>query len=728
MTHAIQTHGKVAGVHMLSIHSVLNGKRKRFATLMAAMAAAAVLLLTGCSGGAGGGSSSGSNPGGGGGGNTASQTDDQTAFRDTTYKVLTKYCSVCHAGNLAGAPAFSNSDYKVAYDAITKAQKVDLVDPAKSRIVVKLTQEKHNCWSDCAADAAEIKASIEAWIKLVGTSPVANTLDQQTLRSAATTFAASGDQSALNKRINTNLVALYTFKEGTGTVTKDVSGVSPAIDLNLSAGIEWVAGQGIKFTTATAVADGTADASKKLFDMIAVGNTASKQYSVEAWITPANLTQTGPSRIVTYAIDNSNSNFGVNQETTSYSYRNRSLASGISVNGDPRLTVTNSVKTEVTHIVATFDQTSGRKLYLNGKDSGVADASGPGALDNWASTYRLTLGNTAANARPWNGSMFLVAVYNKALSATEVAQNFGAGFEDRSILSFDISQISGVQGAKIVLEAGEIDKSSYMFANPTYVGPNPNGLAIKGIQIAINDKLPAVGQAYRNVNEIVDAPEFQLSSIGTVIAKDQGEASDTFMLVFKQIGSQSNSDVEPAPGALDMRVDSRTLIPVSGVRTFDQINNTMSLLTGVPVSNTNVNNVYTQIKQALPSNANVLSFLSAQQTSIAKLAVEYCDAMVASTALRDAFFDGTPAFEFGSAVNTAFSTQAKKDRITNTLINKMIGTNLASQPTLAEAQAATGSLLNDLIAASPTGAATRTQADVKGVCASVLASAALMIN
>jgi hypothetical protein len=707
------------------------GKRWRLGGLLAAMCAAAALTMTGCGTGTTGGEpggGGGANDGGGdGGGNTASQTDDQTAFRDTTYKLLVKYCVGCHAGQLAGAPAFSHSDVAVAYEAITKAQKVDLIDPAKSRIVLKLTQEKHNCWSNCDADAAEIKASIDAWVKLVGNSPAANTLDQQTLRSAPTTFAASQGESALKKRVNTNLVALYTFKEGTGTVANDISGTQPALNLDLT-NVEWVSGQGIKFATATSKAQGTAAASKKLFDAIAVGATASKQYTFEAWITAANLTQTGPARIATYAIDNANNNFGVNQEAAAYSFRNRSLAAGSTVNGDPRLTVANAVKTEVTHLVATFDQTSGRKLYINGTDSGVTDATGPGLLDNWASTYMLTLGNTPANTRAWNGSMFLVAIYNKALSSTEVTQNFNAGFEDRSVLTFDISALSGVAGATIVMQAGEVDKSSYLFASPTYVGPDPNGLVIKGIQIAINDKLPGVGQAFRNVDAIVDAAEVELSGIGTVMAKDAGDASDSFMLVFTQIGSRSNVVPEPAPGPLGMTLDARSVVPVSGVRTYDQINTTMSALTGVPVSNAAVTTVFNQVKTGLPNNANVMSFLSAQQTSIAKLAVEYCDVMVNDTTLRSAFFNGTPAFEFGSAVNVAFNSQAKKDNIINTLINKMIGTNLASQPTLTEAQAALGSLLNDLIAASPNGDAVRTRSNVKGVCGAVLASAALTIN
>jgi hypothetical protein len=278
------------------------------------------------------------------------------------------------------------------------------------------------------------------------------------------------------------------------------------------------------------------------------------------------------------------------------------------------------------------------------------------------------------------------------------------------------------------MQASASDRASYLFAKPTYVGPDPNGLAISGLQILINDKLPGAGQAFRNVSATVDASSVELSSLGTVMAKDRGEGSDSFVLSFNTIGSRSVTVTEPAPAPLTMTLDERTVVPSAGVRTYEQINNTMATLTGVSPTATAINNVFNQVRQQLPSNANVLSFLSSQQTGIAKLAVEYCDAMIENATLRNTFFNGTPAFEFTSGVATAFNSQAKKDRITNTLITKMIGANLANQPTALEAQTEIGNLLNDLIAASPNGDQVRTRAVVKGACAAVLASAALMIN
>ena len=680
----------------------------------------ATLLLGACGG-------SGGSPG-----NTVADTGttDQAAFATTVYKLAADYCSGCHDGNTAGAPQFAHKDIQIAYKAMIDSKKVDKIDPPKSRIVVKLAKEQHNCWSGsakCVDDAAKIQGAIEQWVAMTGGKPVDTGFSAQTIKSAVTTFAASQAGSVLNKRVNTNVVALYLFKEGSGTVVRDLSGVAPAMDLTLS-GTEWVAQQGLK--NVTGKAEATVESSKKLFDLIAAPN-ASNEYSIEAWIVPENNLQAGPARIVTYSIDTATRNFQLSQNTTQYIYRNRSTATGISVTaGTPDLpTAAGTLKLAAQHVVATFDQTAGRKIYLDGIDTGVIDPQGKGDLANWNPAYSFILGNEKTNDRLWKGVFYLVAIYNRPLSAVQVKQNFDAGYGDRSVLRFDIAAAAGMVGGTIELDASEIDKSGYLFAHPTYVGPNPGSLRIKGMQIAINERLPAVGQAFRNVNVTVNAPKLELSSLGTVMGQDKGSAADAFTLTFEELGVLSNVLPEPAPGELSMTADVRAVIPKSGVRTFDQVNNTMAALTGISVTTGNVVTVFTQLRQQLPSSSNVMSFLPGQQIGIAKLATEYCDALVESDTARAAFFNTTPAFEFGSAVATAFSAPAKKDLITNTLNNKLIGVNFTNQPTATESYTEVNSLLTDLIAAAPPGSdQVRTRSIVKGACTAVLSSAALMVH
>ena len=660
----------------------------------------------------------------------AAAATDQVAFETTVYKLTAQYCAGCHDGSTSGAPPFANKDSQVAYKAMVDSKKADKQNPAKSRVVVKLAEEKHNCWSaNCADDAAKMRGAIEEWVALTGGKPVDTGFSAQTIRSSVATFS-TGQSPGSSGRVNSNLVALYLFKEGTGMVARDISGVTPAMDLTLS-GTEWVGQQGLK--NVSGKAEATVESSKKLFDMIAAP-TATKEYSIEAWIVPENNTQTGPARIVTYSIDTAARNFQLSQSATQYIHRNRSTATGISVTaGTPDLaTAAGSLKLAPQHVVATFDQTAGRKIYLDGVDTGLVDPQGKGDLANWDSTYSFILGNEKTNDRLWKGIFYLVAIYNRPLNAAQVKQNFDAGYRER--LRFDISAAAGMVGGTIEMDAGEIDKSSYLFANPTYVGPNPGSLRIKGMQIAINNVLPAAGQAYRNVDVMINAPKLELSSLGTVMAQDKGSANDSFILTFEMLGVLSNVLPESEPAMLSMTTDTRAVIPNSGVRTFDQVNNTMAALTGINVTTANVATVFTQLRQQLPGNSNVMSFLPAQQVGIAKLATEYCDSLVENGTARAAFFNTTPAFEFGAAVATAFSTQAKKDLITNTLNSKLIGINFANQPTATESYTEVNSLINDLVAAANVAVPpltidqVRTRSIVKGACTTVLSSAALMVH
>ena len=57
----------------------------------------------------------------------------------------------------------------------------------------------------------------------------------------------------------------------------------------------------------------------------------------------------------------------------------------------------------------------------------AAKAEVAGSLANWIGDFRLLLANERTGDRPWHGELHLVAIYDRALSAGEVAQNFKAG-------------------------------------------------------------------------------------------------------------------------------------------------------------------------------------------------------------------------------------------------------------------------------------------------------------
>jgi hypothetical protein len=92
----------------------------------------------------------------------------------------------------------------------------------------------------------------------------------------------------------------------------------------------------------------------------------------------------------------------------------------------PRLTTTDSLlTTQPTHLVHTYDGQVER-LYINGKLNPVM-VPGVGSFANWLASHPLNIGNEGDSTRPWFGTIYQAAVYNRALSDAEIQQNYAAG-------------------------------------------------------------------------------------------------------------------------------------------------------------------------------------------------------------------------------------------------------------------------------------------------------------
>lgn len=659
----------------------------------------------------------------------------QNLFAATLYPVLTANCGACH-GSLpnspGGTPDFAHDNVTVAYgEIVARPDFVNLGAPANSRLVTK-PLELHKCIAAvCQIWADAITLAIVEWANLVPATGGGGTSGQAILSS--TLALADGVQNAGAGRVEDAIIAKYEFKTGTGQTAFDTSGVAPAIDLTLSADVNWVAGQGIDITDPNAAgvskAVGTAAASIKLYDMIA-GPQGSQQYTIEAWVINASTALDGPARLVSYSLDSQNRNFTMGQQTSYYNFRNRSNLTGNN-GSNPALETDNGagdLKTELQHVVFTFDGTNGRNIYINGIKpayEGVAsDPSVPANIsNNWNSTYTFILGNEVPDGtiRQWLGKMLFVAIHNRALTPAEILQNTLAGIGEKFILDFDVSALldtSGATTSKISLIVSELDAFSYVFATPTLTTTIAvPSIAVKDIRIMVNNNIPIAAQAFRNVDMTVTSTGTELSPLGAVIPKDIGPDTDLFVLVFAVLGNNSNIVIEPNPQpVLDLSVNAPS--PEFGLRTFEQINNTMANLTGIDPSVTKA--TFDDLQQQLPSTPNLETFVAAHQVGIAKLSLEYCDAMVEDGPSRLAFFGS------GFVLDPTFANQGT---IITALVDKMVGTNLASQPSLAELTPELNQLFTELgcNAATPCDAA-RTRTVVKAACAAVLGSAAVLIN
>ncbi len=217
-------------------------------------------------------------------------------------------------------------------------------------------------------------------------------------------------------------LVLYTFEEGSGTTVNDVSGMGSPLNLTVlnGAATSWVPGA-LSINSSTIVQSSVV--ATKVIDAI----TASNAITIEAWVKPANITQDGPARIVTLSQTTGQRNFTMGQGRWGsappdvYDLRLRTTAT--SNNGMPSITTpSGTATTTLTHVVYTRDASGSATIYVNA----VSQASGAigGNLSNWNTTFKLGLANEFTLDWPWLGELHLVAIYDTALSQSQVTQRY----------------------------------------------------------------------------------------------------------------------------------------------------------------------------------------------------------------------------------------------------------------------------------------------------------------
>jgi hypothetical protein len=642
-------------------------------------------------------------------------------FAGTVHPLLEQYCARCHVSTAAAAqsPYFASGDVDEAYAAAKV--KINLDQPALSRLVVRLRQEFHNCWSDCATNADTMEAAIVAFANQVPATQVDSALVYSKALRLPDGIVATG-----GNRYTSNMIGLWEFKTGSGSIAYDTSGVEPAINLNLSGDVTWVGGFGLNVRSGKA--QGSTAASRKLHDLI----KATGEYTIEAWVAPGNVAQED-SRIVSYSGGTTARNFTLGQTLYSYDFYNRSTSTN--ANGDPKLTTAaadEDLQATLQHVVVTYDPVRGRRVYVNGEFTGDADPVSGGTLGDWDNTFAFVLGNEVSGDRQFQGVFRLVAVYNRVLTEPQIQTNFQAGVGEKFYLLFSISHLVNVPQAYILLEVSQFDSYSYLFEKPTFISLEPTAapgsIPIAGMRIGVNGAEADVGQAYRTLDTTITDSQYgplgqRLANIGTVIALEKGPDTDEFFLTFDVLGTHRNVRLDPVPLAPVPPADVQRPADI-GLRVFDELNATMSELTGIGTTDPGVAATYATIKQSLPTIEAVDTFVSAHPVAVAQLSIQYCNALVESSAARTAYF---PGFDFNAAPSTAFAGGGR-DIVLDSLVGRMLRTSVATEPDAAGVRSDLDTLITRLSACGNACPAGRTETIVKASCAALLGSAATLLH
>jgi len=641
-------------------------------------------------------------------------------FSSTVYPLLTDYCSDCHsdAATLPQQPYFASGNLDTAYEAVQT--KIDLITPSSSRLVLRLGGEFHNCWSNCSANAMEMDNAIAAMAAGIDVTEV----DADLVTSMALSLP-DGIATAAGGRFEGNVIALYEFKTGSGSTAFDTSGVEPALNLTLTGDADWVGGWGINM--ANGKAQGSTSSSKKLHDQLSSTN----EYSIEAWVVPANVTQDGPARIISYSGGADDRNFMLGQTLYDYELLTRTAETG--PDGEPSLATPNDqevLQATLQHVVAVYDPTNGRRVFVNGQLSTEADNIAPGLFNDWNDTYALALGSEVDNSNRWAGTLRLLAIHSRALTEEQIQANYDAGVGEKYYLLFNVSDHVSIEDAYIVFEVSQFDSYAYLFNTPFFTvlgSETPTSVPVRGMRIGLNGREVSAGQAYSNLDITVDEAMYSdadsqppLSTLGTIVGVEKGPELDEFFLTFEQLGDAENVFIEAAPPAQEPPTDvART--PSIGIRDFAQVNASLAIITGIPTTNPNVAATFEAVHQALPINPDIEGFISSQQMAVTQLAIQYCDELVNTETLRSSFF---PGFNFSADVSSAFSDPSL---IINPLLTRGIG-NVATQPDHQAVSLELTALINRLSSCGGSCEPDRTERVVKGACAAVLGSAAVLVH
>ena len=637
------------------------------------------------------------------------------------------YCAKCHNPNAATPqqPYFASDDVNEAFAAAQA--KIDLGDAgrtlatAQSRFVVRLRDESHNCWSDCATDAQAMFTAIQ---QFASNAPNV-TIDPTLSISKGLIIDEGGIVSSGANRYETHMIARYFFKEGSGNVAHDTSGVDPAADLNLTTNVTWVGGWGINIPAGDR-AQATVDNSAKLYDRI----TASGEFTVEAWVAPANVAQKN-AYMVSYSGGKTTSNFALAQNVQQYDSQVTNSNSK-DQNGNPAVltNLTDMVaQASLQHVVMTYDPVNGRQIYVNGALVAKEGVAGSSLTAAWNNTYALVLGNDPSGTNMWSGLIKFVEIHDRALTLDQIQQNFAAGVGERYAMLFDVSALTNLAKSYVMFEVSQYDSYSYLFNKPTFISLDPTvqpgNLEIKGMRIGINGTEAATGQAYIPLDVTVSNANYNstsgqlLSNIGTVIALQKGPANDLLFLTFEKIGpTTSTHDYS------DTTVVSITpptdLPPVSdiGFRTFEQIDAAMSKLTGISRSTNST--TYLNVQQQMPAIHDFDAFNSSNQIGISQLAVAYCNSLIASPTAVTSFF--------GSGLNLSAPINTQKTALINPIINNFFGTGLSTSPDSTAVSNELSSLIDKLCTTSSCSNTSRTPVVATAVCTAALASAATTVQ
>ena len=233
-----------------------------------------------------------------------------------------------------------------------------------SRFYQRLAIDKHNCWSDCAPDAALMLAQIQAFAQDADPDqPRSGPRRQQ----GADADPGHGRERRQPLRCRHHR-QVRVLRPAPATIAYDTSGIDPAADLTSPATVTWAGGWGVNPRRAAARRRRPVQASSSSTRSI----QATGEFSIEAWVAPR---WSRPTTVVHGQLFGrrhlAQLHLGADQPGLRLHAAQLELPG---LNGMPQLQTPDAamaLQASLQHVVLTYDPVNGRQIYVNGVNQNV---------------------------------------------------------------------------------------------------------------------------------------------------------------------------------------------------------------------------------------------------------------------------------------------------------------------------------------------------------------------
>ena len=142
-------------------------------------------------------------------------------------------------------------------------------------------------------------------------------------------------------------------------------------------------------------------------------------FTIELELTPGDLSQQGPARIISLSLNHRLTNLMIGQSGSRLEARCRTTTTS-SDGTRPSLVTPEGTLTGKTQHVAFVRRAERNELWIDGVN--VATAEVPGSLNVWDPAFPLIIGDEHRGGYPWTGAIDRLAVYARAMDANEIAE------------------------------------------------------------------------------------------------------------------------------------------------------------------------------------------------------------------------------------------------------------------------------------------------------------------